>query len=107
MNYEEATRETGMPVFDDQIYELIDLLLGVEGIRRLYLQRHDRAWIRKVGDEGLRDGLLELTEKQITIIEAMLFEDKNIVDIQRNTGMTIRQICVEIREMRKTLLAAM
>ena len=96
-----------MPVFDDQVCELIDLLLRTEGIRNIYMRRHDHSWIRSVGDEGLRDGLLQLTEVQTVIIEAVAFDHGNLVDIKSSTGMTAQQIRLQIRKMRKTLLAAM
>lgn len=97
----------GMPAFDDQVCELIDLLLSVEGIRGIYMKTQDHSWIRSVGDEDLRDGLLQLTEVQTVIIEAVIFDHKSIIDIKAGTGMTAQQIRIQIRKMRKTLLAAM
>ena len=107
MSTEQRNELYGMPVFDDQVSELIDLLLRTEGIRKIYMRRHDHSWIRSVGDQDLRDGLLQLTELQTVIIEAVVFDHGNIVDISSSTGMTAKQIRIEIRKMRKTLLAAM
>jgi len=96
----------GMPVFGDQVSDLIDLLLSVEGIRQIYMRRHDHSWIESVGNQDLRDGLLQLTGTQTVIIEAVIFDNKNIADIKDSTGMTGKQIRIEIRKMRKTLLSA-
>ena len=97
----------GMPVFGDQVSDLIDLLLSVEGIRQIYMRKKDHSWIGSVGDQDLRDGLLQLTETQTVIIEAVIFDNKNIADIKGSTGMTAAQVRIEIRKMRKTLLSAM
>ena len=45
-------RNDGRVWFEDHICELADLLLGTEGIRYIYLQKRDRTWIRKLGDDG-------------------------------------------------------
>ena len=100
-------RDDGLVWFDDQISEMADLLLGVQGLRFIYLKRRDRTWIYKLGDDDMRYALLQMTEKQLRIIEELIFEDKNVMDIRRELDLTVTEIRMEIREMRKTLLAAM
>ena len=71
------------------------------------MKKHDRSWISRVGDEGLRFALWNMSETQLRMIEELVFEDKNITDIEREMDLTITEIRMEIRDMRKRLLAAM
>ncbi|MBR3125209.1 MAG: hypothetical protein IKF42_07375 [Mogibacterium sp.] len=100
-------RDDGIIWFEDQISEMADLLITVQGIRFIYMKKHDRSWISRVGDEGLRFALWSMTEIQLRIIEELVFEDKTVTDIQREMDLTITEIRMEIRDMRKALLAAM
>lgn len=100
-------RNDGRVWFEDYICELADLLLGTEGIRYIYLQKRDRTWIRKLGDDGMRYAVMSMTEIQITIIELLIFEDRTVTDIRRILDLTMTEFRIEIREMRKALLAAM
>ena len=100
-------RDDGLVWFDDQISEMADLLLGAQGLRFIYLKRRDRTWIYKLGDDDMRYALLQMTEKQLRIIEELIFEDKSVMDIRRELDLTVTEIRMEIREMRKALLAAM
>ena len=100
-------RDDGIVWFEDQISEMADLLITVQGIRYIYMKKHDRSWISRVGDEGLRFALWRMTEIQLRIIEELVFEDKTVTDIQREMDLTITEIRMEIRDMRKALLAAM
>ena len=97
----------GMLLYDDQMCELIDFLIGQDCVRLTYINRGDRSWIRLVGDENLRDGLLQLSEIQIRIIEAIAFDGVGAVDLRHELGLSVREIRIEVCEMRKTLLAAM
>ena len=63
------TRADGMLIFDDDMSDLIDKLLNMEGIKRVYITDKHKTWIRHVRDEGLRGGLEALSERQIAIIE--------------------------------------
>ena len=100
-------KDDGLVWFDDQISEIADLLLGAQGLRFIYLKRRDRTWIYKLGDDDMRYALLQMTEKQLRIIEELIFEDKSVMDIRRELDLTVTEIRMEIREMRKALLAAM
>lgn len=100
-------RDDGRDRFDDQISELADLLLGTEGIRYIYLKKHDRTWIRKLGDDGMRYAFMTMTDVQLTIIELLIFEDRTVTDIRRVLDLTMTQLRIEIRDMRKALLEAM
>lgn len=100
-------REDGRVWFDDQICDLADLLISTEGIRYIYLNKHDRTWIRKLGDDDMRYAVMSMTEIQLTIIELLMFEDRTVTDICRVLDLTMTQLRVEIRDMRKALLAVM
>ncbi len=97
----------GMILYDDQMCEVIDFLISRECVRLTYINRRDRSWIRFIGDENLRDGLLQLTETQIRIIEAVAFDGAGAVDLKHELGLSVREIRMEIHEMREVLLAAM
>ena len=97
----------GMILFDNQICELIDFLISQDCVRLTYINRRNRLWIRFVGDENLRDGLLQLTEMQIRIIEAVAFDGVSAMNLKYELGLSVREIRMEVREMRKTLLKAM
>ena len=100
-------RDDGIIWFDDQISEMADLLITVQGIRYIYMKKHDRSWISRVGDEGMRFALWSMSEIQLRIIEALVFEGQTVTDVQREMDLTITEIRMEIRDMRKALLAAM
>lgn len=103
----ECSRCDGMILFDDQICELIDFLISQDCVRLTYINRRNRSWIRFVSDENLRDGLLQLTEMQIRIIEAVAFDGVSAMNLKYELGLSVREIRMEVREMRKTLLKAM
>lgn len=100
-------RDDGFVWFDDQISEMADLLITVQGIRYIYMKKHDRSWISRIGDEGMRFALWSMSEIQLRIIEALVFEDKTVTDVRREMDLTITEIRMEIRDTRKALLAAM
>ena len=100
-------RDDGLVWFDDQICEMADLLLGVQGLKFVYLKRRDRKWIYRLGNDGMKCAFLNMSETQIRIIEILLFEDKTVTDARRELNLTVTEIRMEIREMRKALLAAM
>ena len=93
--------------FDDHICEMADMMLGTEGLRYIYLKKHDRTWIRKLGDDGMKFAVMSMTEVQLRIIELLIFEDRTVTDIRRTLDLTITELRIEIRDMRKALLAAM
>ena len=93
--------------FDDHICEMADMMLGTEGLRYIYLKKHDRTWVRKIEDDGMRFAVMNMTEIQLTIIELLIFEDRTVTDIRRVMDLTMTQLRIEIRDMRKALLAAM
>ena len=99
--------DDGRVWFDDHICEMADMMLGIEGLRYIYLKKHDRTWIRKLGDDGMKFAVMSMTEVQLRIIELLIFEDRTVTDIRRTLDLTISELRVEIRDMRKALLAAM
>ena len=100
-------RDDGIIWFEDQISEMADLLITVQGIRYIYMKKHDRSWISRIGDEGMRFALWSMSEIQLRSIEALVFEDKTVTDVRREMDLTITEIRMEIRDMRKALLASM
>jgi hypothetical protein len=50
---------------------------------------------------------LESAARGVRMIEKMVFEDKTVTDIHREMNLTITEIRMELRDMRKALLAAM
>ena len=103
----EYSRNDGMILFDDQMCEMIDFLIGQDCVRLTYINRRDRSWIRFVGDENLRNGLMNLTETQVRIIEAIAFDGAGAMDLKKELGLSVRDLRKESRKMRKILLAAM
>ena len=99
--------DDGRVWFDDHICEMADMMLGTEGLRYIYLKKHDRTWIRKLGDDGMKFAVMSMTEVQLRIIELLIFEDRTVTDIRRILDLTITELRIEIRDMRKALLAAM
>lgn len=100
-------REDGLVWFEDQISELADLLLNVQGLAHIYKKKKNHRWIRKVSDADLRSALRKMSKVQIRMIEELVFEDKTITDVRIETGLTITQICNEVRMMTGQLRAAM
>lgn len=92
-------RDDGIVWSDDQICEMADLLIGVQGIRFVYLKKRDRSWIYRLGDDEMRYAFLQMTEMQLRIIEELLFEDKTITDILREFDLTISEIRKEVMRM--------
>ena len=99
--------DDGRVWFDDHICEMADMMLGTEGLRYIYLKKHDRTWIRKLGDDGMKFAVMSMTEVQLRIIELLIFEDRTVTDIRRILDLTITELRIEIKDMRKALLAAM
>ena len=99
--------DDGRVWFDDHICEMADMMLGTEGLRYIYLKKHDRTWIRKLGDDGMKFAVMSMTEVQLRIIGLLIFEDRTVTDIRRTLDLTISELRIEIRDMRKALLAAM
>ena len=100
-------RDDGIVWFDDQISDMADLLLTVQGNRFFYLKRRDHSWIQRIGDDGMRSALQHMSETQLRIIEKLIFEDKTVTDIHRELNLSTAEIRIEIRDMRKQLIAAM
>lgn len=101
------TRPDGMLIFDDDMSDLIDKLLNIEGIKRVYITDKHKTWIRHVRDEGLRGGLKALSERQIAIIEALVFDRKSPLDVRADMELSVKEIRIEIRTIRSILLDAM
>ena len=100
-------REDGFVWFEDQISELADLLLNVQGLAYIYKKKKNHRWIRKVGDADLRSALRKMSKVQLRMIEELMFEDKTITDVRIETGLTITDICKEVRVMVRQLRAVM
>ena len=101
------TRADGMLIYDDQLMEMAEGILRAEGLRDTYQRKNNHSWIGKTEDEGLEAGLEELTEVQIRIIELIFFDGMCPVDVRRIMEMSLKEIRIEIRDIRKTLSKAM
>ena len=101
------TRADGMLIYDDQLMEMAEGILRAEGLRETYRRRKNHGWIGKTEDEGLTVGLEKLTEVQIRIIELIFFEGMCPADVRRTMEMSLKEIRIEIREIRKTLSRVM
>ena len=101
------TRADGMLIYDDQLMEMAEGILRAEGLRETYHRKKNHAWIGKTEDEGLTAGLRELTEVQVRIIELIFFEGMCPADVRRVVEMSLKEIRIEIRTIRKTLSKAM
>ena len=100
-------REDGFIWFEDQIAELADLLLNVQGLAYIYKKKRNHRWIRKGGDADLKSALRKMSKLQLRMIEELVFEDKTITDVRIETGLTITDICNEVRIMVRQLRAVM
>ncbi len=100
-------REDGRVWFDDQICEIADLIIGSQGVHFIYLKKRDRSWIYKIGDDDMKYALLQMSDIQLRLIEGLIFENKNVADIRRELNLSITDVRIQIREMRKTLIAVM
>ena len=96
-------RENGMLIYSDDMSKIIDTLLSVDGLKETYQKKHDRSWIKKA-DDDLENGLLKLSDVQLSIIEEFIFEDKSIVDLKDELGLSLKDIRVEIRNAREILI---
>lgn len=101
------TRADGMLIYDDQLMEMAEGILRAEGLRETYHRRKNHAWIGKTEDEGLTDGLKELSEVQIRIIELIFFEGMCPTEVRRVMEMSLKEIRIEIRSIRKALSKTM
>ena len=107
MNMNMKFRDDGRVWLDDQICDMADMLLNVQGISFYYLKKCDHSWIYRIGDYDMKNALLQMTELQIRIIEALVFDNKTVTDICRELDLTMTEIRSELRAMRKLLRAAM
>ena len=101
------SRADGMLIYDDQLMEIAEGILRAEGLRETYNRKKNHAWIGETEDGELTTGLEELTEVQIRIIELIFFEDMCPADVRRIMEMSLKEIRIEIRDIRKTLSKAM
>ena len=101
------SRADGMLIFDDDMSRLTDMMLNAEGVRNAYISGSHRTWIRKIGDESLREGMENLSDRQITMIEALVFDGKSPLDVRKEMGISAKEIRAEVRRIRRILLDAM
>ena len=77
-------REDGFVWFEDQISEMADLLITVQGIRFIYLKKRDRSWIERIGDDGMRFALMNMSEIQLRMIEELIGRRVQKVEVHLN-----------------------
>lgn len=92
----------------DQAYEdygrMIDHLLAASDVKKAFLTKGSRGWTGKVSDEFLREGLSHLTDRQLRIIEMILFENRCVEDVCRSMDLMMSDFRSELQEMRRTLI---
>lgn len=94
----------GLLIYPDDMSGEIDTLLSTDHVRERYCKCHDRSWISQVQDPGLRQGLRLLSDTQLSIIEKLMLGDGNILDIKSSLGLSVREIRIQIRNMRRILI---
>ena len=96
-------RENGIIIYSDDMSKIIDMLLSADDLKGSYQKKHDRSWIKKA-DDDLENGLLKLSDVQLSIIEEFIFEDKSIVDLKDELGLSLKDIRAEIGKAREILI---
>lgn len=91
-------------VIDEDFGRMIDLILSTSGVKRAFFIKGSINWVDSIDDEFLREGLLNLSNVQLIIIESFIFKENSIGTVSAETGYSIEDIMLEVREMRKTLL---
>ena len=99
-------RADGMIVFDDQVMELVEKSIGVSGVRNRYFRKKNHSWVKAVRHEEVRIALMELDDKQLTIIELLVFEVRSPLDVRKKLEMSPKDMRIAIRNIRRILLKA-
>jgi hypothetical protein len=90
--------------YNDDFASVIDQILCSKGIYDAYQNEESHDWIIKVEDEGFKEGLNHLNEKQIGIIEDMFFEGKCFQDICNKNCLSHDGFQKEFKEIKKKLV---
>ena len=89
--------------FNDDLSPMLDQSLSAEGLREEYQKKRNHDWILKVEGGSLKEGLKQLTKRQISIIEGFFFDGLCLEDICRTYGMSHEDLDKEIQTMRVRL----
>ena len=100
-------REDGMLIFDDQVMELVEKSIGLSGVRNRYFRKKNHSWIKAVRIEEVRIALAELDDRQLTIIELLVFEVRSPMDVRLKFDMSPGELRAAVRSIRITLLKSM
>lgn len=97
-------RDTADLIINEYYGRMLDLLLNTESVKQSYHKEGARIWIDRVEDEFLREGLGNLSDVQLRMIEGLIFDDRNVYELAEMLGMKTDEVYEEIQNSRKTLL---
>lgn len=100
-------RADGMLIFDDQVMEMVEASIGLAGVRNRYFRKKNHSWVKAVRHDEVRIALAELDDKQLTIIELLVFEVRSPLDVRKTLEMSPKDMRIAIRNIRRKLLKAM
>ena len=97
-------RDTAELIINEDYGRMLDLLLNTECVKQSYHKEEARIWIDKVEDEFLREGLGNLSDVQLHMIEGLIFDDRNVYELAEMLGMKPNEVYEEIQDSRNILL---
>lgn len=89
-------KDTGSVFWDDQISEVADPLLFLIGLKNVYENEEEHAWIRKINDDSLQMAVSSFSDIQVHIAELIIFEDKSVPDILRMINIDMKRFNAEL-----------
>lgn len=89
-------RDNGSVFWDDQISGIADPMLFLVGLKNVYENGKNHAWIGKIKDDGLRIAVSSFSDVQIRIAELIVFEDKSVPDILRMVNIDMKRLNAEL-----------
>ena len=93
---EMKVRDNGSVFWDDQISGIADPMLFLVGLKNVYENGKNHAWIGKIKDDGLRIAVSSFSDVQIRIAELIVFEDKSVPDILRTVNIDMKRLNAEL-----------
>ena len=103
----EKMRADGMLIFDDQVMEMVEGTISLSEVRNRYFRKKNHSWVNAVRVDEIRIALTELDDKQLTIIELLVFEVRSPLDVRKKLEMSPKDMRIVIRNIRRTLLESM
>lgn len=91
--------------YNNDFGEFIDMILNSGKVQKAFITKGHRRWIEKVDDTFLRNALNHLTNKQISLIEKIMFEDKSLLDCANEECKPAKEIYREIMVIKHVLIS--